>query len=78
MSERKRKILYALAFITFLLVVASPFAESADNMAVYIGLPLLLIGSAVAFYDWLRPQGGANDPSSKWRKRLDFFKVWPW
>jgi len=56
MSERWQKLLYLLAFVAFIVIAASPFAESVDNYLGYVGIILFGLVTVVAFYWWWRRQ----------------------
>lgn len=72
MSERWRKLLSLLALVAFLLVVASPFAESIDNALVYVTLPLFLVLAVLSLYSWKRARDlGGREPGSTWPRRLE-------
>jgi len=71
MSERWQKILYLLAFVVFIVVVASPFAESADNYLSYVGIVLFGLVTVVVFYSWWKRQiGPDNDEPPSQLKNL--------
>ena len=75
MTERGLKGLYVLAFVGFILIVASPFAESADNLLAYGALPLFLILSVLALYSWKRARdlAGRKESGSTWPRRIETF-----
>ena len=75
MNERSKTILYLLAFAGFILIVASPFADSVDNLLAYVAIPLFLILAGLSLYSWKRERdlGGHKDSGSTWPRRLETF-----
>ena len=75
MSESRQKLLYLLAFAGFILIVASPFAESVDNLLTYVALPLFLILAALSLYSWKRARdlGGRKESGATWPRRIENF-----
>jgi hypothetical protein len=75
MSERWQKLLYLLAFVGFILIAASPFAESVDNLLAYVALPLFFILAVLSLYSWKRSRdlGGRKKPGSTWPRRIETF-----
>ena len=75
MTERRLGVLYFLAFIALILIVASPFAASVYNLLAYVAIPLFLVLSVLGFYSWKR-QGdlaGRKETSSTWPGRIETF-----
>jgi hypothetical protein len=75
MSESRQNVLYFLWFVAFILIVASPFAESVDNLLAYVALPLVVILSILSLYSWKRARdlGGRKDSGSTWPRRIETF-----
>jgi membrane protein implicated in regulation of membrane protease activity len=73
MSERRQEVLYLLAFVGFILIIASPFAVSIDNLLVYVALPLFLILTVLSLYSWKRARdlGGRQESGTTWPKRIE-------
>jgi membrane protein implicated in regulation of membrane protease activity len=73
MVESRLKALYLLGFIAFVLLAASPFAESVDNLLMYVAIPLFLLLSVLALYSWQRARDGREESGSTWPKRVETF-----
>jgi hypothetical protein len=75
MTKRRLKVLYFLAFVGFVLIAASPFAESVDNLLMYVALPLFLLLSILALYSWKRERdlAGRKDSGPTWPSRIEAF-----
>ena len=75
MTETRLRVLYVLAFVGFILIVASPFAESVDNLLAYVALPLFFILAVLSLYSWKRARdlGGRKDSGSAWPSRIETF-----
>ena len=75
MSERHQGLLYLLAFFGFVVIAASPFAESLDNLLAYVALPLFLILTVLSLYSWKRARdlGGREESGATWPRRIESF-----
>jgi len=75
MTQKRLRVLYLLAFVGFVLIVASPYAESVDNALVYVAIPLFLMLAVLSLYSWKRARdlGGRKDTGSTWPRRLETF-----
>jgi hypothetical protein len=77
MSRKLRIVLCFVSFTALVAVVASPFAEDVDDAFVYaslfVGIPLMLISSAILLVSWWRQQikGEPPRPRSRWKKVFD-------
>jgi hypothetical protein len=81
MSESWQKLLYLLAFVGFILIVASPFAESADNYLGYVGIILFGFVTVVSSYWWWKRQSRTHteEHSSKLKSLVNHLlrSSWP-
>jgi len=75
MTQKRLGVLYFLAFVGLILIVASPFAESADNLLAYVALPLFFILAVLSLYSWKRARdlGGRKDSGSTLPRRVETF-----
>ena len=71
-STKAYALLCLLGFIVLGVVSATPFAESVDNIAVYVGLPILVILSVVTLQQWWKRQikGDTEHADSGWIERI--------
>ena len=83
MSRKLSIVLCFVSFTALAAIVASPFAEDVDDAFVYVslfvGIPVLLISSAMLLVSWWRQQikGETPRPRSKWRKVFDVMNLPP-
>jgi hypothetical protein len=83
---RRRKLSLVLCIVSFValaVIVGSPFAEDVDDAFVvaslFVGIPLMLISSAVVVVDWWqqRIKDEPPRPRSRWRKVFDAVRSLP-
>lgn len=71
-STKAYALLCLLGFIVFGVASATPFAESLDNIALYVALPILAILSVVTLHQWWKRQirGETGHADSGWIERI--------
>jgi len=62
--EKRLAVLYLVAFAGLILISASPFARSVDNFLGYVTLPLFVLLSVLASYNWVKEKSPANQKES--------------